>query len=145
MSADQDCVRAPCSMAQAPRAQMDLAPEGLGQQLSALLGRRGPHDIRKTDENPPRISIIDVAVLITGKAARHAAEAIRNTCQSYPEVADRIGHIKFPGRAQKKTPVADVSGIVASRARNIHQRILFIVVLFGGAVCRCLFPSPRRS
>ena len=47
-----------------------------------------------------KLSLIDVVVLITGKAARHAAEAICHTCQSYPEVADRIGHLKFFGRGQ---------------------------------------------
>ena len=36
-------------------------------QLAALLGREAVR-IRKTDENPPRISIIDVVEAITGQA-----------------------------------------------------------------------------
>ena len=35
------------------------------QQLSALLGR-GVTRLRKTDDNPARISVIDVAVALSG-------------------------------------------------------------------------------
>ena len=38
------------------------------QQLSTLL-RREVKQIRKTDETPPRISVIDVVIVITGKNA----------------------------------------------------------------------------
>ena len=97
---------------------------GLGQQLSELLGRRGPYKIRKTDENPPRISVIDVAALVTGKTARHAAEAIHHVCQNFPTVDDRIIHCKFPGERQRQTPVTDGQGIVAGRVPKnyTHQK-----------------------
>ena len=86
----------------------------LGQQLKELLGRRGPHKIRKTGENPARISVIDVAALLTSKNSNDSAEAIRNICLNHHDVKHRIFDFKFPGRGQKKTPVGDVKGIVAS-------------------------------
>ena len=131
---------APCSvMAQAPRAEMaDLG-------LCALLGRRGPHKIRKTNEVPARISVIDVAVLITGHGRDYAAQAVRNICEGHPAVSDKITDCKFPGERQRKTPVTDVKGIVARRARNTHQQIRSSSLCFGGAVRSNIFRPPRRS
>ena len=81
----------------APLAQMDLAHADFRQQLSELLGRR-VQTIRKTDENPARISVIDVAALLTGKNSNDSAEAIRNICLNHPEVKERIFDFKFPRR-----------------------------------------------
>ena len=86
----------------------------LGQQLTELLGRRGPHNIRKTDENPPRASVIDVVVVLTGQTANVAAIIIGRLKEQHPEVAALSCDFKFPGRGQKKTPVAGVKGIVVS-------------------------------
>ncbi len=47
----------------------------LAQPL-AVLGRPVTKQIRKTDENPSRVSIIDVAVVITGQDANNAAKAL---------------------------------------------------------------------
>ena len=44
-----------------------------------------------------------------------------NTCHSYPEVADRIGHLKFFSKGPKYTPVADVRGIVASGRKTYNK------------------------
>ena len=46
-------------------------------QLAALLGRNIAR-IRKTDQTPPRVSVIDVVQAITGKDARHASEDVRS-------------------------------------------------------------------
>ena len=66
-------------------------------QLATLLGKReveiGP--IRITSETPPRISIIDVAVLITGKDARKAAQDIGFVKERHTDVAQILGHVKF--------------------------------------------------
>ena len=45
------------------------------QQLAKLLGKPVARigQVRKTDETPPRISVIDVATLVTGKNASLAA------------------------------------------------------------------------
>ena len=52
-------------------------------QLAALLGR-GTVQIRKTNEIPPRISIIDVAVAVTGKIHHDAAQDFRRLLYQYP-------------------------------------------------------------
>ena len=80
-------------------------------QLSALLGR-GIKQFRITDEKPPRISVIDVAVAVTAHGANYASEAVRILCRSYPEVHEKIVDFKFPGKGQRKTPIIDVQGAV---------------------------------
>ena len=59
-------------------------------QLSALLGR-GIKQFRITDEKPPRISVIDVAVAVTAHGANYASEAVRILCRSYPEIKSGVG------------------------------------------------------
>ena len=55
-------------------------------QLAALLGREAVR-IRKTDENPPRISIIDVVEAITGQAKNNAGKTLERIKESYPKVS----------------------------------------------------------
>ena len=71
-------------------------------QLAALLGR-GTVQIRKTNETPPRISIIDVAIAVTGKTHHDAAQDYRRLLNQYPEVGTNWFHLKFPGRGQRDT------------------------------------------
>ena len=85
--------------------------DNIPEQLAALLGREAKQ-IRKTEEKPPRVSVIDVISMITGKVARHAAEQLQRLICHYPEVAANCGLLKFPGRRQRDTQVADVRGIV---------------------------------
>ena len=80
-------------------------------QLAALLGR-GTVQIRKTNETPPRISIIDVATAVTGKTHHDAAQDYRRLLNQYPEVGSNCSNLKFPGRGQRDTPVVDVRDIV---------------------------------
>ena len=68
-------------------------------QLAALLGKTSVR-IRKTNEMPPRVSVIDVISTITGKDARHAAQEVRSRCSQYPEVDQMLVHFRFPGRGQ---------------------------------------------
>ena len=105
--------RATASVA-APSA-LDAAPPSSGgdipAKLAALLGNKSVR-IRKTDETPPRISVIDVATLVTGKHARKAAQDVGFVKERYPEVAQNLGLFKFPGKAQRNTPVATCRGVV---------------------------------
>ena len=80
-------------------------------QLAALLGREAVR-IRKTDENPPRISIIDVVEAITGQAKNNAGKTLERIKESYPEVSPNWRNFRFPGRGQRNTPIADVRGVV---------------------------------
>ncbi len=48
--------------------------EDLRQQLSALLGRE-VKQVRKTDETPPRVSVIDVVSAIAGQERRNEPDS----------------------------------------------------------------------
>ena len=74
-------------------------------QLAALLGYPIKR-IRITDEEPPRISVIDLATAITMKGANQAAEQVSYVKKQHPEVTEIFGDLKFHGQGQEKTPVA---------------------------------------
>ena len=84
-------------------------------QLAGLLGRKTVC-VRKTVEQPPRISVIDVAILITSKSANKAAQDVATVSNRFPDVAQNLGHVKFPDalgrKGHKETPVADVKNII---------------------------------
>ena len=84
-------------------------------QLATLLGKELVQ-IRKTDGTPPWVSVIDVAVLITGKDAKKAAQDVATVKERFPDVTQNLGHVKFPDsrgrKGQKDTPVAYVKTIV---------------------------------
>ena len=50
--------------------------------------------IRKTNQTPPKVSVIDVVQAIAGKDARHAAEDVRSLCSSYPEMDGIFVHFR---------------------------------------------------
>ena len=68
--------------------------------------------IRVTERQPRMVSVIDVAVAMTGHGADYASQAIRIICEKYPESREKITEFKFRGRAQRNTPATDVKGIV---------------------------------
>ena len=84
------------------------------QQLAMLVGKevKDIANIRKTSEVPPRVSVIDVTMAITGKDRNHAAEDLRRIIGSYPEVNANCVNWKFAGARQRNTPVTDARGIV---------------------------------
>ena len=102
--------------------------------------------IRKTDEAPPRVSVVDVAVAVTGHDANYASQAVRNICDKHPDVHEKIMDVKFPDvrgrRGQKNTPVADAKGIVEiimllpgqQAARVRRQAAELLVGYLGGEV-----------
>ena len=81
------------------------------RQLAALLGREAVR-IRRTDENPPRVSIIDVTMAVSGGSQHDAAKSLRRLCDQYPEVGPNWSHLKFKGPGQRQTPVTEAKGIV---------------------------------
>ena len=95
------------------------------QQLATLLGR-DVKQLRKTDEQPPRISIIDVAALITGKDKNQAAEDFRRITARYPDVKANCFDVKFRDsrgrRGQKETPVTDVRGMGLSLSLSLKLK-----------------------
>ena len=86
--------------------------EDIQQQLSVLLGKQIRHAIRKTDEDPPRISAIDIAIVLTGKSHHDAAQDFRRIVEQYPEVGTNCSHFRFKGRGQRGTPIAAIRGAV---------------------------------
>ena len=79
-------------------------------QLANILGRPLARigQIRKTDETPPRISVLDVATLVTGKAARKAAQDVGFVKHHYTEVAqnreDQAGRSPHPPATVQDRP-----------------------------------------
>ena len=67
-------------------------------QLAALLGKKTVQ-IRKTDENPPRVSVIDVIAAIVGKSHDHASKHLRRIIERYGEVRTNCPDFRFRGRA----------------------------------------------
>ena len=84
-------------------------------QLAALLGNKSVR-IRKTDETPPRVSVVDVISAISGRSANQAAEQLRRLIERYPDVKANCFDVKFPDargrKGQKGTATSDATGIV---------------------------------
>ena len=77
------------------------------QQLSDdTVGR-----IRKTAEDPPRVSVYDVLQVVTGCPAYSCSTRWQRLKDNFPEVSTPCANFKFSGRGQVATPVADVRSI----------------------------------
>ena len=87
---------------------MAASPESnVPTQLAALLGRKVVNT-QKTSESPPRINVIDVVGAITGQVKSSASKTLERVKESHPEVYPNWINYRFPGRAQRDTPLADV-------------------------------------
>ena len=90
---------------------LPAAREAVAQQLSELLGRE-IKEIRTTKERPPRISVVDVAALVTGKDSRKAAQDLGILKGRFPDVTQKFAFYKFPGKRQRDTPVCGARALV---------------------------------
>ena len=68
--------------------------------------------IRKTVEDPPRVSVIDTVALITGHTPTVCSHTLQRLKEAYPQVGSDWSNFRFTGRGQRDTPVADARGIV---------------------------------
>ena len=93
------------------RAMAAAAGDDIPAQLAALLGKEAVQ-IRKTSEKPPRVSIIDLTVAVSGGSQHDAARTLRRLSDQYPEVGPNWPLYKFKGRRQRDTPVTNVRSIV---------------------------------
>ena len=66
--------------------------------------------IRKTTEQPPRVSVIDAIQVLT--RSLYAKNIWRDLMTTFPEVVSLVHSFKFPGQGQRMTPVTDAQGIV---------------------------------
>ena len=98
----------------APKRKAEEVEIDIRGQLAQILGKSVANvgHVRKTEEDTPRISVIDVVRGITGKSANHAAEDVRIMVARYPEVNEKLVNFKFPGRGQRDTTVADLPTII---------------------------------
>lgn len=90
--------------------------------------------VRKTAEDPPRVSILDVIGIITGLTSGNSRNMLWRLSESHPEVTTICSNFKFPGRGQRETPVTDAEGIVrlimllpgraAAHARQMAAKVL---------------------
>jgi hypothetical protein len=120
------------------------ATDDIHTQLAVLLGRQTVH-IRKTDEDPPRISIIDVIAAVTGKDKNHAAEDLRRLAARHPDINANCVNVKFRdsrGRhGQKDTLVTNARW--HSGAHYAHDR--FPSSASTAPSCRTSREIPRRG
>ncbi len=82
----------------------------LGQLANVLVAE--PEQILRIRKHGDKFSLIDVTVLVTGNDARYAAKEIGILGLRYPEVWNKIQHLKFAGPGQRETPVGDVYAAV---------------------------------
>ena len=84
--------------------------------------------IRKTAEDPPRASVIDTIVVITGRSQANSNHTWQRLSQSFPDSLSSVTNFKFSGQGQKPTPVADARTLVEivmvlpGRTAALHRR-----------------------
>ena len=95
--------------------------------------------IRKTAEDPPKISILDVISTITGLETNGSSVVYTRLKEDFPEVATKSSHFKFPGRGQRDTPVTDAHGIteivmllLGKAAAHVRRQAATVLVRFLG-------------
>ena len=93
--------------------------------------------IRKTSENPPRISVYDTITALTG--VRNPRDSWADLQMSFPEVVGNTDYFKFPGQGQRETPVTDARGIVeivmilpGKAAASVRKQFASILVRYLG-------------
>ena len=89
--------------AMAPKRKASDVEFDIRSQLAQILGKSVANvgHVRKTEEDTPRISVIDVARGITGKNADGASKDVRIMVTRYPEVRQKLTDFKFPGPGQR--------------------------------------------
>ena len=67
--------------------------------LSQLTADGVARDIRKTAEDPPRVSVLDVIGAITGLDSGNSSNYYNRLREQFPEVSSLCSLFKFPGKA----------------------------------------------
>ena len=68
--------------------------------------------IRKTVEDPPRVSVLDTISAITGLETNASSVVYNRLKEQFPEVATSCCNFKFTGRGQRDTPITCCKGAV---------------------------------
>ena len=99
-------------------------------------------DIRKTAEDPPRVSVLDVISAITGLETNNASNVFTRLKEQFPEVARNCSLFKFPGRGQRDAPITCARGVVVivmllpgRAAAHVRKQAAATLVRFLGGTC----------
>jgi hypothetical protein len=105
-----------------PSQEPELEPNSAdADELCALLGVEEAVTVRWVGEGrEKKFSLVDVARLVSGKDARHAAEDVKAVLGAYEVLTDGVGQNRFPGSGRYPTPMADLRTtlLVALRLRS---------------------------
>ena len=69
-------------------------------------------NVRRTDEEPPKLSVYDLIISVTGQTANAARKTFKQTIISFPDINSMYCKFKFKGRGQQFTPVTNAKGAV---------------------------------
>jgi hypothetical protein len=86
----------------------DDAPRGASELV--LGGDFHGHRIRRTDDTPPKVSIFDMIVAVSGAVNPYQTWA--NLVERFSKEKLRVSYHKFAGQGQTETPVTDARGAV---------------------------------
>ena len=125
-----------------------VAAPNVLQELAVALGRAAEDlpFIRKTGDRPPRVSIIDVAMAVTGKNGNDAAEAVRAVLRCNPDLKEKILRVDFPDKLGRQrrgkdqgTPTSDVRTMVeivmqlpGKQAKLVRRQAATVLVRYMG-------------
>ena len=73
--------------------------------VNCVLKTLNTSKIRKTDEKPPRVAVLDLISVLTNQTISNSSVTFSRLCQKFPEVKDITTYHKFKGRGQKLVPV----------------------------------------
>ena len=102
---------------QQPEAEQVVFVEDFRADLAHLL-KKEPEQlgrIRKVEGSPPKYSLVDVIVSITGQAAADAAKLLRRVTEGDRDVRELIPYIPLldsTGLRRQRTPVADIQTVL---------------------------------
>ena len=94
---------------------VDGPGDDIRAQLAALLGKPLARigQVRKTDETPPRVSVIDVICAVMGLNGNNAAMTFARLKDEHPDLTTICGQVKFTDckgrKGNRGTPVIDVT------------------------------------
>ena len=105
----------------------------------SALNEQALRQIRKTADNPPKISVYDVMQVVAGVQPTHCSTVLERLQNDHPESTTACGTFKFPGRGQQDTPVTDARGITeiimvlpSKAAAHFRKKAADVVVRYLG-------------
>ena len=95
----------------APNTQKPIPDLMASMSSFSALNEQTLRQLRKTAEDPPRVSVYDVMQAVAGVQPKHCSTVFERLQNDYPEITIACGNYNFGGRGPSGTPVADARGI----------------------------------